>query len=175
LPFAPESFDFVFSIGVLHHSPDAAAAFRAIARMVRPGGRLSVWLYRRNSWPQERINDLARWTAQKLPRRALLAACRVGAGVGGIPVIGAIFSKVVNVSTHPDPTLRYCDTFDWYAPRYQSHHDANEVNGWFRASDFSEIRELRPAKSGKIYDVVFRWGLIPGSGVNLTGVKRRAS
>ncbi len=30
LPFAPESFDFIYSIGVLHHTPDCQAAFKAL-------------------------------------------------------------------------------------------------------------------------------------------------
>lgn len=45
LPFADRSLDFVFVIGVLHHLPGRAAqaeAFREIARVLRPGGRLLV-------------------------------------------------------------------------------------------------------------------------------------
>ncbi|MDA1014599.1 MAG: methyltransferase domain-containing protein, partial [Planctomycetota bacterium] len=53
LPFPPESFDFAFSIGVMHHDADTRAVFDAVARMVKPGGRLAVWLYRRNQWWQE--------------------------------------------------------------------------------------------------------------------------
>lgn len=49
LPFADESFDYVWSWGVIHHSPDTLACAREITRVLRPGGRLGVMVYNRNS------------------------------------------------------------------------------------------------------------------------------
>jgi ubiquinone/menaquinone biosynthesis C-methylase UbiE len=45
LPFAPRSFDFVYSIGVLHHIPDTFEAMRACVEMVKPGGYFFTYLY----------------------------------------------------------------------------------------------------------------------------------
>lgn len=42
-----ESMDIVISIGVLHHTADARAAFLSIARLVKPGGHIIVGLYNR--------------------------------------------------------------------------------------------------------------------------------
>ena len=49
MPFPADSFDIVFSHGVLHHIPDITAAQREIARVLRPGGRLIAMLYARRS------------------------------------------------------------------------------------------------------------------------------
>jgi ubiquinone/menaquinone biosynthesis C-methylase UbiE len=49
LPFASESFDVVYSNGVLHHTPDTAGAIREVHRVLRPGGTAKVMLYHRNS------------------------------------------------------------------------------------------------------------------------------
>jgi SAM-dependent methyltransferase len=49
LPFRDGSFDFVYSWGVIHHSPDTPAAVREIARVLRPGGRARVMIYHRRS------------------------------------------------------------------------------------------------------------------------------
>jgi ubiquinone/menaquinone biosynthesis C-methylase UbiE len=49
LPFRDAEFDIVFSHGVLHHVPDILSAQREISRVLRPGGRLVVMVYARNS------------------------------------------------------------------------------------------------------------------------------
>ncbi len=49
LAFADESFDVVYSNGVLHHTPDTMGAVREIHRILRPGGQTRVMLYHRHS------------------------------------------------------------------------------------------------------------------------------
>jgi SAM-dependent methyltransferase len=71
LDFPDNTFDLVYSHGVLHHTPNIAAAVREIHRVLRPGGRAIVMLYHRNSY-NYRINisllrrtgvHLLRWNA----------------------------------------------------------------------------------------------------------------
>lgn len=45
LPFELESFDFIYSIGVLHHLPDPEPAFQNLMRFLRPGGEIQIYLY----------------------------------------------------------------------------------------------------------------------------------
>jgi SAM-dependent methyltransferase len=49
LPFRSESFDVVYSNGVLHHTPDTAGSIREVHRVLRPGGVAKIMLYHRNS------------------------------------------------------------------------------------------------------------------------------
>ena len=50
LPFPDNSFDLVYSHGVLHHTPDIQTAVREIHRVLKPGGEVIVMLYNRNSF-----------------------------------------------------------------------------------------------------------------------------
>ena len=71
LDFPDNTFDIVYSHGVLHHTPDTAAAVREIHRVLRPGGKAVVMLYHRDSY-NYRVNismlrrtgvQLLRWNA----------------------------------------------------------------------------------------------------------------
>lgn len=50
IPFPANSFDLVWSWGVLHHTPDITQAVREVLRVLRPGGVTKVMLYHRPSW-----------------------------------------------------------------------------------------------------------------------------
>ncbi len=175
LPFAPESFDFVFSIGVMHHDVDTRAVFDAVSRMVKPGGRLAVWLYRRNQWWQERLNAFLRRRTVRMRPESLERWCRFGARLGGIPVVNRTLNKVVNFSAHPSWENRVCDTFDWYAPEHQHHHTVDELRHWFEQAGFGDLRVLPPEKHGRAYLWTYRHNLLIGSGVNVVGRKRTES
>jgi ubiquinone/menaquinone biosynthesis C-methylase UbiE len=71
LAFPDETFDLVYSHGVLHHTPETGKAIREIHRVLRPGGRAVVMLYHRGSY-NYRVNisllrragaQLLRWDA----------------------------------------------------------------------------------------------------------------
>lgn len=171
IPLAQDQFDLVFSIGVLHHSPDPRRAFHELAKRVRPGGRLAVWLYRRNTWPQEWLNSALRAGTTRLPVRTLERLCAALGWLGSMPIANKVLNKVANFSNHPDWTLRVCDNFDWYAPRYQSHHASAELRSWFIEEGFEDLAELPPAREGRLYRWCYEHDLIIGSGVNVVGRK----
>lgn len=71
LDFADESFDIVYSHGVLHHTPDTAQAIREAHRVLVPGGRAVVMLYHRDSYNYRvQINLLRRLGAHLLRTEA---------------------------------------------------------------------------------------------------------
>jgi SAM-dependent methyltransferase len=173
LPLVERTFDAAFSIGVLHHSPDPRRAFSQVAARVKPGGRLAVWLYRRNTPPQEWLNTGLRALTTRLPPPLLEPLCAGLGAFGSVPVLNRTLNKLANFSNHPDWTLRVCDNFDCYAPRYQSHHTVAELSSWFTAEGFTDLAELPPARGGRLYNWTYQTNLIIGSGVNVAGTKAR--
>jgi ubiquinone/menaquinone biosynthesis C-methylase UbiE len=49
LDFPDNTFDFVFSWGVLHHTPDTQKAISEVFRVLKPGGKFCIMLYHRKS------------------------------------------------------------------------------------------------------------------------------
>ncbi len=147
LPFADAAFDMVYSIGVLEHTPDPRAAFRALPRLVRPGGTLAVWVHSGHwrQWAPHLLGLAYRQVTKRLPPGLLLAACRAVAPLGRlhrVPLLGHLTYCLLPVSRHPDPETRIMDTFNWYAPPYRSHHTVRDVMEWFREAGFEAIRPL---------------------------------
>jgi SAM-dependent methyltransferase len=175
LPIAEQAVDRAFSIGVLHHSSDAHAAFQRVASTVRTGGRLAVWLYRRNTRLQEAVNEIARGVTRRMTTGQLEAIAVAGAVLGSMPLVDRVANKLINFSSHPVWNNRVCDTFDWYSPQFQSHHTIAELGEWFQSAGFSELRELSPEKQGSLYRWAYAHNLLIGSGVNIAGTKTAAS
>ena len=59
LPFADSSFDFVYSFGVIHHSPNTQRSLDQIFRVLKPGGRFLVMVYNRHSYHY--WNKIIKW------------------------------------------------------------------------------------------------------------------
>lgn len=81
LPFEEGSFDAVYSIGVLHHTPDFEAALAEVHRVLEPGGVLVLMLYRSFNplWLVLRtVRGLLRlpWLGPRLRRRVVEAERR---------------------------------------------------------------------------------------------------
>ncbi len=47
LPFRESTFDFIYSLGVLHHLSDPPQGLRGLVRVLRPAGLLLAWIYMR--------------------------------------------------------------------------------------------------------------------------------
>jgi ubiquinone/menaquinone biosynthesis C-methylase UbiE len=60
LPFPDNSFDSVYSYGVLHHSPNTGKSIREIYRVLATEGLAVIMLY--NKWS---LNNFAHWITQK--------------------------------------------------------------------------------------------------------------
>ncbi len=153
LPLREESFDLIYSIGVLHHTPDTHAAFARLPRLLKPGGRIAIWVYATERRARYLASDLYRHLTTRVSEERLLRWCRLADPLGAFfrTRPGRPFSPLLPVSHHPDPEWRVLDTFDWYAPKYQWKHGWDEVEGWFRKAGLEDVRrhEVPVSVSGR--------------------------
>jgi SAM-dependent methyltransferase len=149
LPFRPETFDFVYSWGVLHHTPDPPAAFQQLPRLVKPGGKLMTFVYAKYNKAYIATTEFYRRFTKRLPQRLLLKLCWIAVPlyyVGKIPAIGPFVTRILlPVSVRP-PTHRWRvgNTFDLYSPEYAFFYDHVEVHAWFERAGFEGIKPVAP-------------------------------
>ena len=74
LPFGRQ-FDYIFSVGVLHHMEDPREGFFKLVKLLREGGRISAWVYSKenNKWVIYLVSPVRRHITARLPRRVLYA------------------------------------------------------------------------------------------------------
>jgi SAM-dependent methyltransferase len=142
LPFKAQSFDVIFSIGVLHHTPDTRAYFLKLVPLLKPGGTIAIWVYPREADYLVR----ERWIhfVNKIPTRLFYAWCRwfvpwARPRVAN-PWLGLV-QRVFPISTQGLGIENdILDTFDAYSPRYHGIHSPEEVEAWFREAGLVDIR-----------------------------------
>jgi SAM-dependent methyltransferase len=150
LPFELESFDCIYSLGVLHHTPDCEAAVKILPQYLKPGGTMAVWLYSGyNKW--YRFTDIYRKYTNRMSAPALHRVLSVAVpvlyhldrGLRVIPGVGKPVAGLVHhvfpVNRQPDPEARILDTFDWYSPKYQSKHTYEQVFRWFESCGLEDL------------------------------------
>jgi SAM-dependent methyltransferase len=145
LPFERKTFQHVFSIGVLHHTPDTEKAFTAIARYVRSGGQITIWVYHpQQKGPTDRLRPLT----SRMSHRMLYAACIANqvlfSWVRALPG-GGKFSRILP-GAMPKPGrpfwLRVLGDFDGYSPTYAYVHEPPEVVQWFERAGLVDVHVL---------------------------------
>jgi SAM-dependent methyltransferase len=144
LPFRENTFDLAYSVGVLHHTPDPRAAFERVAKTVKGGGGLAVFLYNRYG-PGHHGSDLIRNVTTRLPARLMVVLAAISIPLYylyRVPILGKVLHLLCPISMHPNWRWRWLDTFDWYTPKYQWKFLYPEVIRWFRASGFLDIAVL---------------------------------
>ena len=149
LPFAPESFDLIYSLGVLHHTPSCEQAFKRLPGLLKPGGKIAIWLYSAYN-PWYRASDFYRKYTKNMKPQTLHRLCSVAVPLYHIhnflrkvPLVGRPTSGVLRMifpmSFDTDPRWRVLDTFDWYSPYYQSKHTYEEVFRWFESCGLQDL------------------------------------
>jgi SAM-dependent methyltransferase len=136
-PFAPESFDYVWSEGVLHHLPDSKAGLDALSRLVKPGGYLYIWVYESGYRNPYRAARALLYQPYRLPSlvRYLISWTLA------IPLYLALRVRAATTGAGRGYTFRrgVFSFFDTLSPEYCRAHSREEVRGWFASLGYQDL------------------------------------
>lgn len=148
LPFREKIFDRIFSIGVLHHTPDTRKAFHSLVPLLKPEGEIAIWVYSCHS-ELRKISDTLRKGTVRMPRKLLFYASTIAIPLYYLKPLRLVFQGIFRLCMHKNWRWRWLDTFDYFSPKYQWKHTYPEVFSWFREAGLSEITPLPAAVSMK--------------------------
>lgn len=147
LPFKPKTFDAIFSIGVLHHTPDTKQAFLKLPPLLKSGGKIAIWVYGQNTFrPYDHFGHFWRIITPKLPKQLLYLFSFIAIPLYWtypIPFIGNLINVLIPYSTDPNWRWRVLDTFDWYSPKFQWKHTYPEIINWYEEAKLKVVKILK--------------------------------
>ena len=156
LPFEEGSLDFAYSLGVLHHVPDSAAALKAIARTLKKDAPFLVYLYyafeNRPSWYRFlwSVSDRARGAIAGLPPALQSLLCDSFAAFIYWPL--ARLARVaeaagIDVATFPLSLYRDRDFYsmrtdarDRFGTPLEKRFRADEIRRMMSDADLAQVR-----------------------------------
>lgn len=156
VPFRPESFDTVVSIGVLHHTGDTLGAFRNLLPLVKPGGAVFVQVYTTRGAAKDRRSARLLALTNRLPKSLLYALC--------VPVVVAMYVPVlkslVRLVNHFVPVVSFgkrrtfwrnvADTYDWHCCPFRTTHTPQEMCRVFQDAGLERITITNPKYRGAV-------------------------
>lgn len=143
LPFKPDQFDHILSMGVLHHTPDTKSFALGLLPFLKPGGQISIWVYstlfsRRGEWvpivsklPMTGFNAWSDWIveiARDKPNNHWIAA---------------FMRQFPFAIHHPTKERSALALFDGFTPTYHWTHKPEEVAQWFSEAGLKDIKFSR--------------------------------
>jgi SAM-dependent methyltransferase/uncharacterized protein YbaR (Trm112 family) len=156
LPFDEHAFDIAFSFGVLHHLPSPEEGFRKLVALVRPGGRVLVYLYHALEGEPVKQAILRAVTAVRrvtvrMPHRALLPATTVlgWALYAGVVAPYRLLSRFdatralaekLPLRVYADYPVRVIvnDQFDRFSAPIENRYRRDEVAGWLTRAGLAD-------------------------------------
>lgn len=154
-PFAEGVFDFVYSIGVLHHLPDPPRGLCYLTPLVRPGGRVFIWVYSKRRRVINFLLEGVRAVTSRLPHRLVNALAFAGALVDHyvfilpyrlcrqIPGLGRwveqmTLPRIRVYSAYPFEVL-HADWFDRLAAPIRFYYSEEEVRELMQQAGIDEL------------------------------------
>ena len=119
LPFK-KAFDYAFSVGVLHHTPDPKKAFLSLVSKVKKNGNISAWVYGKenNGWIINYVNPIRTGFTSKINQPTLYQLSKLP--TLGVFLASKLIYKPLNRSAKPlagklfyNDYLYHLSTFGW--------------------------------------------------------------
>ncbi|MBI3378783.1 MAG: methyltransferase domain-containing protein [Nitrospirae bacterium] len=157
LPFKPGTFDHMYSIGVLHHTPDTKKAFHSVVPLLKKGGEFAVFIYAYGHYHY--FSDIWRRITTKFPIKLMYYLSSIAVPLyylHKIPFFGKAAQFLFPTANWPNRRWRWLDTFDWYTPKYQWKHTCPEVFQWYKEEDFTDIELFHLEKESSLAQICMR-------------------
>ena len=155
-PFREGTFDFIYSIGVLHHLPDPQQGFASIAGLLGPLQEIFIWCYDNEKSAKNEVYEVVRKFTTRFGYRALyVLTFAMAAGIMIFLNLPARLAKALGYKKNLpyEYYLKYpfralhADLFDVFSVPSTRYYNKKELEDWFLGKNI-ELKESKHSVSG---------------------------
>ncbi|MBM3252433.1 MAG: class I SAM-dependent methyltransferase, partial [Candidatus Omnitrophica bacterium] len=158
-PLLKKRFDLIYSIGVLHHTPNPKEAFLRISHLLRKNGEIAIWISPKSRFPFfPKATNLARIFTPKMKPQVLLNLVEkfvplvlpliripfIGQYLKGWVIPLCDYEGQLPLSKEELVEWSILDTFDLLSPKYLYPYSEEEIRQWCLEAGLSDIYTLSP-------------------------------
>ena len=160
LPLKRGLFPFVYSLGVLQHTPDVKLAFHSLPPMLLPNGKLCVDFYEKSFKSAFHIRHVLRPITTRMNKIQLFSFLQksvpvmlpISQQLSKVPLVGHFLKRMIPVANHFDgldlsseqlKEWALLDTFDWLSPEYDQPQSAQTAEKWMFEAKMKGVQILR--------------------------------
>ena len=135
-PFRSHSFDYIWSEGVIHHTPNSLQSFDRLDSLLTKSGKLHIWVYPNYKFSIYRFVRNILWKPYFLPSGVRYFLSWLFA----TPLYCCV-KMLELVKLHKNVKLKTLvfRFYDNLAPEFQHCHSKEEVRNWFVSYNYTEI------------------------------------
>jgi SAM-dependent methyltransferase len=159
-------FDYIICRAAIHHTPDPASTFQALAQKLKTGGRLAISAYRKKTMAREALDDRFREHCMSLATPEAYALARqftmlgrflqnvqekvrieedlplFGIAKGDYSVQTLVYNYFLKCFYNPSFGEEYSTlvNFDWYHPPFAYRYELRDIITWFENCDLKVLR-----------------------------------
>jgi len=139
-------FDFVYTLGVLQHTPDPHYTFMQLSSLAKEGGQLETGVYEIKHPLGHFVERILRRVTTKLPEKWLWTLSYLSIipnfmfyklGFQHIPGLNQLIRVLIR--TNPNWKCSQVDTYDWYMAPYQRRYKVGTTESWFLEAGYQNL------------------------------------
>jgi len=140
LPVAwPNTYDYLFCIGVLHHLPDPQEGFNRLVALVKEGGSISIWVYgRKDNELAIKLYEPIRKITKRIPHKVLYFLSLFPALL--METMNRLGVKAFSHYAQFPFRTKWNDVFDVFSAPSARYYDLAEIEKWFEQAGLKDIQ-----------------------------------
>lgn len=148
----PQGFDYIFSLGVLHHLVNPEAGFKKLVSLLKEGGTISIWVYSKEDNKLRYLYEPLRIITTRIPHKVLYYLSYLPALF--IEACNRLRLPLFSYYTRFPFRTKWNDAFDVFSAPSAKYYSRHDILKWFNDVKLEYFQVRYRVLDGKIKGII---------------------